>query len=182
MIKSDSDCPVLLLEATVETLTLQCPKCQSDDVTRSRRKFWERFVLYCLNAQVFRCRDCKKRFWVGVEWGRVILGTMTAVVITGVIATMVFVLRHKEPPAPVQTAAPARQRRRLPPLPKGLPPLSSVPLPADEKTEPSAKKPATTTKSAAEAKKESAAKSAADAVSAAVAASTGAASNNAEPK
>ncbi len=31
-------------------------------------------ILPVMRAQVFRCRDCKNRFWVGVQWRFVILG------------------------------------------------------------------------------------------------------------
>jgi hypothetical protein len=109
-------------------LTLECPKCKSNDIARSRRKFWERFVLFVLKAQVYRCRDCRKRFWVGVEWGGVILGTLTVVVVAGVALTMVAVHRSQQQAAAAAVPLPkARKRRRLPPLPKGLPPLSSIP-------------------------------------------------------
>lgn len=116
-------------EAEEIFLTLKCPKCQSNDVARSRRKFWERFVLFVLKAHVYRCRDCRRRFWVGVEWGGVILGTLTAVVVMGVVVTMVIVHRTQDKPAPAASAVPAKKRRRIQPLPKGLPPLSSVPAP-----------------------------------------------------
>jgi ribosomal protein L37AE/L43A len=116
------------LEAEHMLLTLQCPKCKSNDISRSRRKLWERVVLFVLKAQVYRCRDCRRRFWVGVEWGGVILGTLTVVVVAGVALTMVAVHQNQEKAAAAATALPkARKRRRLPPLPKGLPPLSSIP-------------------------------------------------------
>jgi hypothetical protein len=108
---------------------MECPRCRSSDVTRSRRKFWERIALYFLRGQVFRCRDCKKRFWVDVEWGKVILGTLTAVVVTSAIVAIVAVHRNQEPRADAPPRIPAQKRRRLPPLPRGLPRLSSVPLP-----------------------------------------------------
>src|SRR5580704_13311054 len=95
MIKSGSYRFALVPDMAAETPTIECPKCQSTDVTRSRRRFWERVVLYFLRAQVYRCRDCKKRYWVGIEWGKVILGTLTAVVVTGVIATIVVVHRNQ---------------------------------------------------------------------------------------
>lgn len=130
MIKSGWYRFALVPDMAAETPTMVCPKCQSSDVTRSRRKFWERIVLYFLRAQVYRCRDCRKRYWIGVEWGNVILGTLTAVVVTGVIATIVVVHRNQAQLAPAQPKIPVRRRQRLPPLPKGLPPLSSVPYPA----------------------------------------------------
>lgn len=101
---------------------------------RSRRRLRERIVLFALRAQVYRCRDCKKRFWVGIEWGKVILGTLSAVFVTGVIVTMVVVYRNQQPPVQAPPKTSLRKRRRLPPMPKGLPPLSSVPLPAGDGT------------------------------------------------
>src|SRR5579863_461434 len=108
---------------------MQCPRCQSDDIKRSRRKFWERIVLHVLKAQVYRCRDCRHRYWVGVQWNHVILGTLAAVIVAGVVTTMVLVRynqTHRPPSAP---PIPVRRRRRVQPLPPGLPPLSSVPAP-----------------------------------------------------
>lgn len=55
-------------------------------LTPVRSACGERIFLFALRAQVYRCRDCKKRFWVGVEWGKVILVTLSAVFVTGVAA------------------------------------------------------------------------------------------------
>jgi hypothetical protein len=110
-------------------LTLKCPQCQSNDIARSRRKLWERFVLFTLRAQVYRCRDCRRRFWVGVEWGKVILGALTAAVAMGVVVLIVAVYRNQEKPKPVPPPVRAKKLRRVKPLPKGLPPLSSIPAP-----------------------------------------------------
>jgi hypothetical protein len=107
-------------------VTLKCPKCQSNDIARSRRRLWERLVSFALKAQVYRCRDCRRRFWAGVEWGGVILGTLTAFVVMGVVVTMVVVHSNQAKPAPAPPPGRARKLRRKP-LPKGLPPLSSIP-------------------------------------------------------
>lgn len=111
---------------------LVCPHCQSDDVKRSRRKFWERFVLAALRAQVYRCRDCRKRHWVGVEWGAVILGCLVFVVAGGVVTAAIVVHRNQvaaaQNPPPVRAPRP-RRIRPLEPLPSTLPPLSKVPAP-----------------------------------------------------
>jgi hypothetical protein len=106
---------------------MQCPYCQSDDVKRSRRKFWERFVLPLLRAQVYRCRDCKKRHWVGVEWGAVILASLLLVVAGGVVAAVIVVHSNQQADdaPPVVKAPRPRRIRPLQPLPSGLPPASS---------------------------------------------------------
>jgi|SRR5580704_9456402 hypothetical protein len=111
---------------------MQCPRCQSDDIKRSRRKLWERFVLHALKAQVYRCRDCKHRYWVGVQWSHVILGAFAAVVVAGVIATMVIIRHNQNLPEPAAPPVQSRRRRRVQPLPPGLPPLSAVPRPAEK--------------------------------------------------
>jgi hypothetical protein len=103
---------------------------------------WERVVLYALGAQVFRCRDCKKRFWVGVEWGRVILGTLAGLVLAGVIVTMVVARQNQRQLAKAPPNVKVRKTRRRLPMPRGLPPLSSVPLPADTTEKSQTKTPA----------------------------------------
>jgi ribosomal protein L37AE/L43A len=109
---------------------MQCPRCSSDDVKRSRRKFWERFVLALFRAQIFRCRDCKKRFWTGINWGPVILAGLAFVMVSGVAIAMVVAHRSAMEAARVPRARPLpRARRRALPMPSGLPPLSSVPPP-----------------------------------------------------
>lgn len=121
--------------------SLKCPKCHSDDIKRSRRKFWERFVLPLLAAHVHRCRDCKHRFWVGTQWNRVVFASIAVVFVGGIALTMVLVKQARDQPATVPAPQPVRARRpRLPPPPPGLPPLSQVPRPKDD---PSAKGPGT---------------------------------------
>ncbi len=99
---------------------------------------WERFVLFALRGQVYRCRDCKRRFWIGVEWGPVILGALTVVVVTGVVTGMVMVRRRQQavaatPPPPI-----GRRRSSFTRLPPGLPPLSGL---SSEKKSPPATAP-----------------------------------------
>jgi hypothetical protein len=108
---------------------MQCPKCLSDDVIRSRRRFHERFILPVLRANVYRCRDCKRRFWVGVQWGGIILGVLVVAVTSAVITAMVVVRNRQELRPREYTPAPVvgRRTRTGRPLPKGLPPLSSLP-------------------------------------------------------
>ncbi|HEX4277376.1 MAG TPA: hypothetical protein VHZ74_18595, partial [Bryobacteraceae bacterium] len=108
---------------------MQCPYCQSDDVTRSRRKFWERFVLPLMRAHVMRCRDCHKRHWIGVEWGLVILGGLIMVVGAGVVAGVIVAHRNQAEATPAPRIQRPRRIRPIQPLPSGLPPLSSVPTP-----------------------------------------------------
>jgi hypothetical protein len=111
---------------------MQCPHCQSDDVIRSRRRFWERFVLPVLSAQVHRCRDCRHRFLVGAEWGRVVLGGLAAVLVGAVIVAMVLARQNRDQltpeEPPIQT--PVRKQRRVQTLPPGLPP-PALPAPSD---------------------------------------------------
>src|ERR1700743_756067 len=70
---------------------MQCPRCQSDDIARSRRTLLDRLVLPLIRGKVFRCRDCHKRFWVGVEWSSLILGTLTLVVTAAIVLGLVVV-------------------------------------------------------------------------------------------
>jgi|GEM_PF-3241836 len=116
---------------------MKCPRCQSDDVTRSRRRLVDRLVQPIVRGRILRCRDCHKRFWVGVEWGAVILGALTAAVTVVVITAMVIVAArqsHRETPAPVPVQA-RRYRIPRPIRPANLPPLSSVPTPNAQGTE-----------------------------------------------
>jgi hypothetical protein len=113
---------------------MECPKCHSDDVTRSRRKLAERLFLPILRAQVYRCRDCKNRFWVGVQWRFVILGFLSAAIAAGFAVTIMFVHESRqrqaaEADAPTQVQS---YRAPRPRIPRGLPPLSSVPRPKDD--------------------------------------------------
>ena len=113
---------------------MECPKCHSDDVTRSRRKFVERLVLPIMRAQAYRCRDCKYRFWVGVQWRYVILGVISAAMVAGFALAIMFAHVSRERQA-AEAAAPKKVRRYRAPrtmIPKGLPPLSSVPRPKDD--------------------------------------------------
>src|SRR5580658_3679517 len=74
---------------------MRCPRCLSKEVSSSRRISWERLVLPILRAHVYRCRDCKHRFRVGVEMGGIILGTVLAVT-AFVIAAIVLVENQQE--------------------------------------------------------------------------------------
>jgi hypothetical protein len=75
---------------------MQCPRCLSVEIVKSRRSSWERVVLPVLRAEVYRCRDCRWRFRVGVEMGGLILGTVLAVVTAVVIAAMLLVGHRNE--------------------------------------------------------------------------------------
>ncbi len=113
---------------------MECPQCHSDDVKRSRRTLLERLLLPMLRAQAFRCRDCRKRFWIGVQWSSVILGVLTMTMVAGVVTTMLVVHQARKDAQSVPPVAVKRYKRRRPSVPQGLPPLSSVPRPADVAT------------------------------------------------
>jgi hypothetical protein len=116
---------------------MECPKCHSDDVTRSRRRLAEQLILPMMRAQVYRCRDCKNRFWTGVQWRFVILGFLSIAVVAGFAFAIMFAHETREQQAEEATA-PKQVRRRYgaprPAIPKGLPPLSAVPRPKDDPT------------------------------------------------
>lgn len=119
-------------------IAMECPHCHSDDVKRSRRKFHERLVLPLLRAHVVRCRDCKKRFWIDVQWSSVILGFLTIAVTAGVITGVVMAheTRTAESLAAARKAQVKRLKVRRMAIPKGLPPLSRVARPADDPEQP----------------------------------------------
>lgn len=88
-------------------------------------------MLPAVGAHVHRCRDCRHRFWVGTIWSRIVFGALAVTFIAGVITTMVLVRRSRnQPPPPPRVRL--RKRRQVPPMPRGLPPLSSVPAPKDK--------------------------------------------------
>lgn len=118
---------------------MKCPQCHSDDVKRSRRKFPERIALFVLRGQVFRCRDCKKRFWVGVQWSKVILAFLTITVTASIVVAVVITHEIRVAEAAAARKVVRKYRIRPRPMPRGLPPLSKVPRPEDDPT-PAAKK------------------------------------------
>lgn len=90
-------------------------------------------MLPLLSAHPHRCRDCKHRYWVGVVWSRLVFGGLALMFVAGIITTVVLVrqsrVQSSQAPAPVRRL----RRRRVQPLPKGLPPLSAVPRPKNGK-------------------------------------------------
>jgi hypothetical protein len=41
---------------------VRCPKCFSLDVRYSRRNWWDTLLDALFRMEVFRCRNCRKRF------------------------------------------------------------------------------------------------------------------------
>jgi hypothetical protein len=79
---------------------------------------------------VVACRDCRHRFLVGAQWGRVVLGALTAIFVVAVIVATVLVRQNGTEPAAQSPLIPIRKPRRVQTtLPPGLPPLSGVPAP-----------------------------------------------------
>jgi hypothetical protein len=94
----------------------------------------ERLILPVMRAQVYRCRDCKHRFWIGVQWRFVILGFLSVAMAAGFTMAVIFAHQSREAEA-AAAAAPKKTRRYRTPrpaMPKGLPPLSAVPRPKDD--------------------------------------------------
>jgi len=86
---------------------------------------WERFALFALRGQVFRCCDCKKRFWLGVNWVPLVLGSLAALLVVGVFSAMIVAHNSRVAAA---TAAPLRRypkAKSIRPLPGGLPGLAN---------------------------------------------------------
>lgn len=110
---------------------MECPHCHSSDVKRSRRKLAERFLLPVFRARAVRCVDCRTRFWAGVEWGSVILACLSLTVTASLVGVVVFA--HEKMSDNVAAAPVTMKRHRVRrPMPRGLPPLASVPRPAGD--------------------------------------------------
>jgi hypothetical protein len=93
----------------------------------------ERLILPVMRAQVHRCRDCKHRFWVGVQWRFVILGVLSVAMAGGFALAIMFAHQSREAEAAAADVPNNTRRYRVPqPVPKGLPPLSAVPRPKDD--------------------------------------------------
>ena len=94
---------------------MKCSRCQSNNVSRNGRTFWER----CVRARSYRCRDCKHRFRVGgFEWGGIILGSLAVVVAASLVAAVMFVNNRpkQETPADAPKSRPIQvfSAERLP--------------------------------------------------------------------
>ena len=89
---------------------MTCPRCQSHDVVKSHRKFVERMLLPVVKAEVFRCRDCRKRFWDGVQWAPIILCGLTMAF--GAIIGLAMIAAHETQAQPKAPPAPLHRPRR----------------------------------------------------------------------
>ena len=51
-------------KAKPDTSAVRCPRCLSLDVRYSKRRAWDGILEMLLHLEVFRCRNCRKRFHV----------------------------------------------------------------------------------------------------------------------
>ena len=66
---------------------MRCPRCQSSDVTTSRRLF-HRLLLPIMRARFAHCRNCNEWFW-DIEWAALIVMVSIAVVLVAVVTGIV---------------------------------------------------------------------------------------------
>ena len=57
--------PPVSSSSTLYELEQKCPKCGSLKVNRSRRHFWNRYVISIVHPghRLFRCHRCQNKFW-----------------------------------------------------------------------------------------------------------------------
>ena len=48
-------------------VALQCTRCRSNNVSRSRRRMFERYLLFIFRMLPYRCCACRKRFYGAAE-------------------------------------------------------------------------------------------------------------------
>ncbi len=44
-----------------------CPSCQSNDISRSRKRKMKDSFMRWMGKVAYRCRDCQKRFYVDID-------------------------------------------------------------------------------------------------------------------
>ncbi len=125
---------------------LQCPKCGSDEVTRSHRTRRERFVLFLTASLPYRCSNCRHRFYIKDRRQLTELYALWGVLLLAVIGAMVYFSYRDRPGAlpvtagayPGQDSTQSGKEGAVKPVSPGEPQDTLSSRPAPKESEPPA--------------------------------------------